>query len=103
MEETPATNLEKKEEQASIWKLVRTLKPKQAQAIWLRYAQGFSIAELARIMGTNQIYLKVLLHRGRANLLKVLARRRQVSSEKTSRRSEDSGGQPNHRRRTEPL
>jgi RNA polymerase sigma-70 factor (ECF subfamily) len=103
VQETPATTLEKKDEQASIWQLVRTLKPKQAQAIWLRYAQGFSIAELARIMGTNQIYIKVLLHRGRANLLKALAARRLGSAEKTSPRLEDNPGQPNRGGRTEPL
>jgi RNA polymerase sigma-70 factor (ECF subfamily) len=71
-EETPATALEQSDEQKSLWKLVRTLKPKQAEALWLRYAEGFSVAETARIMRTNQVHVKVLLHRARSNLFKIL-------------------------------
>ena len=72
VEENPATALEQSDEQKSLWKLVRTLKPKQAEAIWLRYAEGFSVAETARIMRTNQVHVKVLLHRARSNLSKML-------------------------------
>jgi RNA polymerase sigma-70 factor (ECF subfamily) len=75
VEENPATALESKDEQNSVWNLVRTLKPKQAEAVWLRYGEGFSIAEIARIMSTNQIHIKVLLHRARANLLKIFTTR----------------------------
>ncbi len=82
IQESPATALESKDERNSVWTLVRTLKPKQAEALWLRYAEGFSIAETARIMRTNQIHIKVLLHRGRSNLLKILTRRG-VGSEKS--------------------
>ena len=71
-EENPATALEQSDEQKSLWKLVRTLKPKQAEAVWLRYAEGFSVAETARVMGTNQVHVKVLLHRARSNLSKML-------------------------------
>jgi RNA polymerase sigma-70 factor, ECF subfamily len=71
-EENPATALEQIDEQKSLWKLVRTLKPKQAEAVWLRYAEGFSVAETADIMRTNQVHIKVLLHRARANLSKML-------------------------------
>ena len=74
-EENPATALETKDEQTSLWKLVRTLKPKQAEAVWLHYAEGFSVAETARIMQTNRVYVKVLLHRARTNLFRVLAAR----------------------------
>jgi len=74
-EETPATTLEHKDERASIWKLVRTLKPKHAQVIWLRYAEGFSIAETAGIMRTNQIHVKVMLHRARSQLSRMLIAR----------------------------
>ena len=75
--ESPATALERKDEQNSIWRLVRTLKPKLAQALWLRYAEGFSIAETARIMRTNQIHVKVMLHRARASLATMLGRNNQ--------------------------
>jgi len=71
-DENPATTLEHLDEQASLWTLVRTLKPKQAEAVWLRYSEGFSVAEIARIMGTNRVHVKVLLHRARANLSTLL-------------------------------
>jgi RNA polymerase sigma-70 factor (ECF subfamily) len=74
-EESPATALESKDERNSIWRLVRTLKPNQAEALWLRYAEGFSVAETAQIMRTNQIHIKVLLHRGRSHLSKILTKR----------------------------
>jgi RNA polymerase sigma-70 factor (ECF subfamily) len=74
-EENPALLLEQKDEQKSIWKLVRTLKPMQAEAVWLRYAEGFSVEETARIMNTNRVYVKVLIHRARSSLSKTLAAR----------------------------
>ena len=70
--ETPSVVLERKDEQRSIWDLARRLKPKQYEALWLRYGEGFSIAEIARIMNTNQIHVKVLLHRARGHLSKTL-------------------------------
>jgi RNA polymerase sigma-70 factor, ECF subfamily len=81
--ESPATALESKDERTSLWGLVRTLKPKQAEALWLRYAEGFSVAEVARIMGTNQIHIKVLLHRARTHLLTTLTGRGAVSNATT--------------------
>ena len=73
--ENPATLLESKDEQKSLWKLIQTLKAKQAEAVWLRYAEGFSVEETARIMQTNRVYVKVLLHRARTNLSRLLAAR----------------------------
>ena len=72
----PSVQLERRDEQASIWEVARALKPKQYQALWLRYGEGFSVAESARIMETTQIHVKVLLHRGRAHLAKSLSHRR---------------------------
>ncbi|MBM3834711.1 MAG: RNA polymerase sigma factor [Verrucomicrobia bacterium] len=68
----PSAALEIEDEKKSLWTLARKLKPKQYEALWLRYAEGFSIAETARIMQTNQIHVKVLLHRGRSLLAKRL-------------------------------
>ena len=72
--EDPSVLLERKDEESSIWKLARTLKPNQYTALWLRYGEGFSTAETARIMKTNQIHVKVLLHRARGHLAKSLKR-----------------------------
>jgi len=57
----------------TIWQTAsRLLKPKQYEALWLTYGEGFSNAESARIMRTNPIYVKVLLHRGREVLKRKL-------------------------------
>ena len=58
----------------SIWKVAKKLKPNQYEALWLRYGEGFSISETAEIMNTNQIHVKVLLHRGRKQLAEHLKR-----------------------------
>ena len=55
-----------------IWLVARRLKPRQFEAIWLHYGEDFSVREVARIMGTNVIYVKVLLHRARQELKKHL-------------------------------
>jgi len=93
VQESPATALECKDEGNSIWRVVRTLKPKQSEALWLRYAEGFSIAETARIMCTNQIHVKVLLHRARCNLSKILARRGLASGNRTDLGTKQTGNQ----------
>jgi len=57
----------------SIWQTAkRLLKPKQYEALWLTYGEGFSNAETARIMRSNPIYVKVLLHRAREVLKRKL-------------------------------
>lgn len=75
VQENPASLLESRDEQNSIWRLARTLKPKQFEALWLRYHEGFSCAETAGIMRTNQVHVKVLLHRARAVLSGMLPAR----------------------------
>jgi RNA polymerase sigma-70 factor (ECF subfamily) len=68
----PLAVLQEKEEKNSLWRLARRLKPNQREALWLRYGEGFSIAETARVMNTNQIRVKVLLHRARKALARLL-------------------------------
>lgn len=92
VEADPAKLLESQDEQNSIWRRARALKPKQFEVLWLRYQEGFSVAETARIMRTNQIHVKVLLHRARANLSAMLDARGTASVE--------SGNRPGNRPRT---
>jgi RNA polymerase sigma-70 factor (ECF subfamily) len=62
----PAQAAGLKDRAHSIWQTAaRLLKPKQYEALWLTYGEGFSNAESSRIMRTNPIYVKVLLHRAR--------------------------------------
>ena len=70
--EDPSVALEKEDAHENLWNLARTLTPDQYEALWLRYGQGFSISEVARVMQTNSLRVRVLLHRGRAALAKKL-------------------------------
>ena len=72
--ENPSVVLEKKDEHFAIWQSAKSLKPDQSEALWLRYGEGFSITETARIMNTNSIRVRVLLHRARAALAKKMTR-----------------------------
>ena len=65
---TPSDDLEARESGSQLWRVVSGLKQAQREALWLRYAEGFNIAETARIMNLNPVYVKVLLHRGRQAL-----------------------------------
>lgn len=51
-----------------LWHLARRLKPKQYQALWLRYGEGLEVPEVARVLRTNALYVKVVLHRARRAL-----------------------------------
>jgi RNA polymerase sigma-70 factor (ECF subfamily) len=70
--ETPSVIAEKKDASCDIWGLARSLKPIQYEVLWLRYGEGFSTAETARIMNTNSLRVRVLLHRARAALARKL-------------------------------
>lgn len=61
-------------ERESIWTAARMLKPKLFETLWLFYAEGFSLKEIAEIMQTNAITVRVNLHRARAALGKKLER-----------------------------
>jgi RNA polymerase sigma-70 factor (ECF subfamily) len=48
------------------------LKPPEREMLWLAYAEGYSHAEIAGILGVRPASVKVLLFRARARLLKLL-------------------------------
>lgn len=55
-----------------VWRAARSLKPRYFEALWLRYAEGFTIEEISGIMHLNHVSLKVILHRARNALAKRL-------------------------------
>jgi RNA polymerase sigma-70 factor (ECF subfamily) len=57
-----------REDASAIWATARRLKPDQYEALWLCYGEGFAATEAARIMNTNPIRLRVLLHRARKRM-----------------------------------
>ena len=75
--ESPSVAVERSDGQRNIWEQARTLKGDSYEVLWLRYGEGFSVAETARVMNTNQIRVRVLLHRARAALAKKLERRKE--------------------------
>lgn len=68
----PTTAAETHERADLLWSCARRLKPRQFEALWLRYAEGFSVAETAKILGLTAIHTKVILHRARNDLARKL-------------------------------
>lgn len=66
--ESPRETATNREHAESIWQVARRLKPDQYEALWLCYGEGFSVNEIARIMNTNSIRVRVLLHRARKRM-----------------------------------
>lgn len=65
--------LEEAENVDAIWEVARnTLSPAHYTAMWLRFAEDFSIDEIARIMRKTQVGVRVLLHRARGKMLQEL-------------------------------
>ncbi len=53
----------------SVWRIARRmLADSQYTAMWLKYGEDLSVAEIARIMRKTQIGVRVLLHRARIRL-----------------------------------
>jgi len=67
--ETPSEILEKAEERDNLWLLAaKSLPQAQAEVLWLMYAKGLSVAEIAGRTGKSGIHVRVLLHRARTKL-----------------------------------
>ncbi len=70
----PAQLLSAQEERQSLWQLAQAHLPDaQFQALWLRYAEGLSIHDIARALGKTRVHVKVLLFRARRILAAELA------------------------------
>jgi RNA polymerase sigma-70 factor, ECF subfamily len=68
MHENPRDAAADREHAEAVWNLARRLKPDQYEVLWLCYGEGFSVNEIARIMNTNSLRVRVLLHRARKRL-----------------------------------
>jgi RNA polymerase sigma-70 factor (ECF subfamily) len=65
----PARQLADTEERESIWATAaRVLDEDQRSALWLRYADGLAVQEVAEILGRSSVSVRVMLHRARAKL-----------------------------------
>jgi RNA polymerase sigma-70 factor (ECF subfamily) len=61
-------------EVSDVWRAAKKLKANYYDALWLRYGEGFSVAQTARVMGMTTIYVKVILHRARKELARRIKR-----------------------------
>jgi RNA polymerase sigma-70 factor (ECF subfamily) len=62
--------IQKEEDQArqNIWNLARTLRPNEYQALWLRYAEGLPVKDIAEAMNKTRLGVRAILHRSRQKL-----------------------------------
>jgi RNA polymerase sigma-70 factor (ECF subfamily) len=68
-EESPAVLLARREDQEKLWELARlVLTEIQFQAVWLKYVEEMSVAQIARVLRRTQTHVKVILFRARAAL-----------------------------------
>ncbi len=74
-EDDPAVLLERRDEQQALWNVARSvLTPVQFEALWLKYVEEMSVAQIARVLGRLQPHVKVILFRARAALAAELER-----------------------------
>lgn len=60
------------EDQIETRRMLQALKPRERELLWLAYVEGMTHAEIAAIMRTNAMSVKVLLFRARANAIKII-------------------------------
>jgi RNA polymerase sigma-70 factor (ECF subfamily) len=105
----PSEVLARREEKENLWHLARRyLKDAQFQALWLRYAEDMTVAEVARVLGKTQTHVKVLLFRARQTLgatLQNQADSRIVPAHPQTERGQIQGhaGKADHRSATDTI
>lgn len=72
--ETPEGNLVKRQDQSSLWQAVMDLPEIYREAVWLFYAQEFSVEEIANVTQVTAASVKTRLHRGRELLRRAVER-----------------------------
>ena len=68
----PGQMMVERESNECLWAMARDLSMNQYQALCLKYAQGMSIKEIAKVMSKSHVNVKVILYRARINLAKEL-------------------------------
>jgi len=71
-ESNPALLMANREQGELLWELAgKQLSDSQFNALWMVYHEGLSVKESAKVMKRTVSSVKVLLHRGRRNLLRI--------------------------------
>lgn len=83
-EPSPIERAEQRESRAPTWELAaRILTESQHTALWLRYAEGLSMKEIAYVMGKSQVSVRVTLFRARDQLAQEIMRLRRERLERS--------------------
>lgn len=56
----------------NLWDAAKCLQKNQYQALWLRYMEEMPVKEIAVVMKKNRVHVRVLLHRARSHLAKMI-------------------------------
>jgi RNA polymerase sigma-70 factor, ECF subfamily len=65
----PSEQVARAEDSLALWDLAaRKLPPAQYEALWFRYAEDLSVAEIAHVLRKTRTHVKVLLFRARQSL-----------------------------------
>jgi RNA polymerase sigma-70 factor (ECF subfamily) len=69
----PEAAMTERENMRNLWVTAQTLKKESYESLWLRYVEEMTIKEIAAVMKKSQIYVRVLLHRARLKLTRLVA------------------------------
>ena len=70
----PAAEIAQREESSHVWRVAReVLAEESCSALWLRYGEELSNAEIGRILGRRTVTVRVILFRARETLARALA------------------------------
>ncbi|MBN1272308.1 MAG: RNA polymerase sigma factor [Candidatus Aminicenantes bacterium] len=68
----PEEAYQKKQESQHLWEQAEKLKSDQYQVLWLKYAEDLSIKDISRVLRKKPVTVRVLLHRARLELARLL-------------------------------
>ena len=57
---------------SDVEKILRQMKPRERELVWLAYAEGASHREIAEILGCKEVSVRPMLHRARQRLVGLL-------------------------------
>jgi len=76
LENTPPSTPEEellKDDVNNIWSVAQKLDRIKFEALWLRYKEGMTLKEIGEITGKSYVNTRVILHRAKVELIRVLA------------------------------
>lgn len=61
-----------KDDVNNIWSAAQKLDRIKFEVLWLRYREGMTLKEIGKIMGKSHVNIRVILHRAKVELIRVL-------------------------------